>query len=74
MANNFQVNLKSCQVVTIFQQENCSPWDLCLTSSSILKNINPLQDEDKDVLIIAMAGVHQIWAYFFNTVTWWKGK
>ena len=27
-----------------------------------------------DVVYIAMAGTHQIWAYFLRDVTWWKNK
>lgn len=69
-----EINLKTLQVRTLFEQENCSPWDLCIVSSKLLKDSFPLQDKDKDVLIIAMAGVHQIWAYFFDTISWWKGK
>ncbi|KAJ9579580.1 hypothetical protein L9F63_004765, partial [Diploptera punctata] len=69
-----EINLKTLEVCTLFKQENCSPWDLCIASSKLLKDSLTLQDVDKDVLIIAMAGFHQIWAYFFNTVSWWKGK
>ena len=27
-----------------------------------------------DVVYIAMAGTHQIWAYFLKDVTWWKNR
>lgn len=40
-------------------QEISSPWDVCLYNS---------------VLLIAMSGIHQIWAYFFEETLWWKGK
>ncbi|XP_069674037.1 NHL repeat-containing protein 2 isoform X2 [Periplaneta americana] len=53
-----------------------SPWDLCLVSSKLLKE--PLAPEnetaEKDVLLIAMAGLHQIWAFFLSDAVWWKGK
>ncbi|GJQ72884.1 hypothetical protein Trydic_g1532 [Trypoxylus dichotomus] len=39
-----------------------SPWDLSLYETPTGKN----------VLIIAMAGTHQIWAYFFEDTEWWK--
>ncbi|KRT80441.1 hypothetical protein AMK59_6992 [Oryctes borbonicus] len=39
-----------------------SPWDLSLYKTPA----------GKDVLIIAMAGTHQIWAYFIENTEWWK--
>lgn len=27
-----------------------------------------------DVLLIAMSGCHQIWAYFFEDTYWWKAR
>lgn len=49
-----------------------SPWDLCLYKTRDIGDLNnsPL----KTVLIIAMAGTHQIWAYFFEDTVWWKNK
>ncbi|KAI4459761.1 nhl repeat-containing protein 2 [Holotrichia oblita] len=41
-----------------------SPWDLSLYRTP----------SGKDVLIIAMAGTHQIWTYFFEDTEWWKSK
>lgn len=29
---------------------------------------------EQKVLLIAMSGTHQIWAYFLEDTTWWKGK
>jgi hypothetical protein len=39
-------------------QEISSPWDLALYGD--------------DILFIAMAGTHQIWAYFFQDTTLWN--
>jgi hypothetical protein len=51
-----------------------SPWDLCLVSSSLINGPSALEESDRDVLLIAMAGLHQIWALFLSETTWWKGK
>lgn len=45
-------------------QSISSPWDLCLYKMT----------NGKEVLIIAMAGTHQIWAYFLEDTEWWKSK
>uniref|UniRef100_A0A1B6CMJ0 Thioredoxin domain-containing protein n=3 Tax=Clastoptera arizonana TaxID=38151 RepID=A0A1B6CMJ0_9HEMI len=37
-----------------------SPWDLCIVNQS--------------VLMIAMAGTHQIWAVFLKDTIWWQNK
>lgn len=39
------------------KQAISSPWDLCLFN---------------DVLLIAMAGTHQIWGYFLQDTVLWK--
>ncbi|XP_065157297.1 NHL repeat-containing protein 2 [Atheta coriaria] len=46
------------------QQGISSPWDLEVF----------ITDERKSVLLIAMAGTHQIWAVFMEDTKWWKGK
>jgi hypothetical protein len=56
------------------EQVISSPWDLCLVSSSVINGMSPLEESDRDVLLIAMAGIHQIWALFLDKCTWWKGK
>ncbi|PSN47592.1 hypothetical protein C0J52_04566 [Blattella germanica] len=66
-----EINLKTLRVTTLFEQDGCSPWDLCLVSSSLLRGP---QDMDRDVLLIVMAGVHQVWGLFLDTALWWKGK
>jgi hypothetical protein len=86
----FQINLRTLCVRTLVgsgvqgsdlvggaqftEQLISSPWDLCLVSSSAICAASPVEGSDKDVLLIAMAGIHQIWALFLNKCTWWKGK
>ncbi|XP_075223497.1 NHL repeat-containing protein 2 [Lycorma delicatula] len=71
-----QIDLTSCLVKTLVgtgKQSNdrfggklwtaqaiSSPWDLCIVK--------------EHVLIIAMAGTHQIWALFLEDTVWWKNK
>lgn len=51
-------------------QEISSPWDVC-----IFKCQQPEGNSlTHDVLIIAMAGTHQVWALFLEDTIWWKGK
>eukprot|EP00096_Caligus_rogercresseyi_P010906 TRINITY_DN4113_c0_g1_i1.p1 TRINITY_DN4113_c0_g1~~TRINITY_DN4113_c0_g1_i1.p1 ORF type:complete len:658 (-),score=157.15 TRINITY_DN4113_c0_g1_i1:77-2050(-) len=45
-------------------QSIASPWDLCL---------GPDSNGSGEVLYIAMAGLHQIWAYGLTETDWWKG-
>ncbi|CAF0745669.1 unnamed protein product [Adineta ricciae] len=45
------------------QQPIASPWDLCITESPF---------DHKTVLLISMAGQHQIWAYAFEETQWWN--
>jgi hypothetical protein len=86
----FQLNLQTLRVRTLVgsgvqgsdlvggaqftEQVISSPWDLCLVASSVIYGTSPLEESDRDVLLIAMAGIHQIWALFLNKCTWWKGK
>lgn len=48
-----------------------SPWDLCIYEAH---DIGGSASELKNVLIIAMAGTHQIWALFLDDVVWWKSQ
>jgi len=49
------------------EQEINSPWDLQLCSVT--------EEGDSNILLIAMAGSHQIWAYFLSDVSGWlKGN
>lgn len=59
------------------QQEISSPWDLCIFKTPDMDMSFHLPNEkvvEKDVLIIAMAGTHQIWALFLDDIVWWKFK
>jgi thiol-disulfide isomerase/thioredoxin len=57
------------------QQAISSPWDIVAYKT---KNMDMSFHEDdsqvpqKVVLIIAMAGTHQIWAYFMEQTVWWR--
>ncbi|RZC32846.1 NHL repeat-containing protein 2 [Asbolus verrucosus] len=58
------------------QQEISSPWDLCIYRTpdmdmTFYPDGNPPL---REVLIIAMAGTHQIWALFLEDTVWWKCK
>ncbi|XP_014662525.1 PREDICTED: NHL repeat-containing protein 2-like [Priapulus caudatus] len=48
------------------EQPISSPWDVCLGCS-------PGADA-RNVLFIAAAGTHQIWALFLTDATWWKNR
>lgn len=57
------------------QQPISSPWDVAVYKT---RNMDMSFHEDdsaapqKVVLIIAMAGTHQIWAYFLEQTIWWR--
>ena len=57
------------------QQAISSPWDVVVYKT---KNMDMSFHEDdsqvpqKVVLVIAMAGTHQIWAYFMEQTIWWR--
>lgn len=57
------------------QQAISSPWDLVVYKT---KNLDMSFHEDdtqvpqKVVVIIAMAGLHQIWGYFMEQTIWWR--
>ncbi|XP_969236.3 NHL repeat-containing protein 2 isoform X1 [Tribolium castaneum] len=58
------------------QQVISSPWDLCIFRTpdmdmSFYPEGNP---PIREILIIAMAGTHQIWALFLEDTVWWKCK
>lgn len=57
------------------EQAISSPWDLVIYRT---KNMDMSFHEDdseapqKVVLVIAMAGTHQLWAYFLEQTIWWR--
>lgn len=58
-------------------QEISSPWDVCVfTTPDMDMSFHASIEETplKDVLIIAMAGTHQIWGLFLQDTIWWKFK
>ncbi|XP_058129464.1 NHL repeat-containing protein 2 [Anopheles ziemanni] len=58
-------------------QSISSPWDVAVYSTRDLDMSFHADDSKaplKDVLLIAMAGIHQIWAVFLEETIWWKFK
>nr|XP_053634638.1 NHL repeat-containing protein 2-like [Cherax quadricarinatus] len=45
-----------------------SPWDVCLARS-----LDQAQDANENLLLVAMAGSHQIWGIFLSDGKWLKG-
>jgi len=86
----FQINLQTLRVRTLVgsgvqgsdlvsstqftEQVMSLPWHLRLLSSGVIYGTSPLEESDREVLPIAMAGIHQIWTLFLDKCTWWKGK
>ncbi|XP_066586124.1 NHL repeat-containing protein 2 isoform X2 [Prorops nasuta] len=50
-------------------QELSSPWDVAIYHREYDNG-----EKSVPLLLIAMAGTHQIWAYFLNDTVWWKSK
>lgn len=58
-------------------QEISSPWDLCLYKTRDMDMSFHMDEStipERNLIIIAMAGNHQIWALFLEDVIWWKYK
>ncbi|GLV31685.1 uncharacterized protein CBL_07445 [Carabus blaptoides fortunei] len=59
------------------EQEISSPWDVCIYKTPDMDMSFHLPNEkvvEKEVILIAMAGTHQIWALFLDDIVWWKFK
>ncbi|ERL88294.1 NHL repeat-containing protein 2-like [Dendroctonus ponderosae] len=58
------------------EQEISSPWDVCVyrTRDMDLTFHPDGKPPIKEVLLIAMAGTHQVWALFLDDTVWWKCK
>lgn len=59
------------------EQEISSPWDLIVYNTKDMDmSFHPDPDAvpEKYVVLIAMAGTHQIWALFLEDTIWWKYK
>ncbi|CAH1175658.1 unnamed protein product [Phaedon cochleariae] len=56
------------------QQAISSPWDVCVYKTSDMDLTFHVDGKPptREVLIIAMAGTHQIWALFLQDTVWWK--
>lgn len=46
-----------------------SPWDVCLT-----RTLDRSKEEPENLLLVAMAGTHQIWGVFLTDGKWLKGS
>jgi DNA-binding beta-propeller fold protein YncE len=60
---------------TPLKQSISSPWDLVVYKTKNLDmsfHENEEQVLQKIVLVIAMAGLHQIWGYFMEEIIWWR--
>lgn len=59
------------------EQELSSPWDVAIYRTRDMDmsfHIDEQQIPEKDILLVAIAGLHQIWAIFLEDVIWWKFK
>lgn len=57
------------------EQEISSPWDLCVIRAKDQDMSFHMEESEmakKVMLVIAMAGTHQVWAYFLDDIIWWK--
>lgn len=58
-------------------QEISSPWDVATYRTRDMDMSFHMDEEsipERDVILIAMAGTHQIWAIFTEETIWWKFK
>lgn len=58
-------------------QEISSPWDLVRYRTRDMDMSFHMDDEaipERDIVLVAMAGTHQIWAIFKDETIWWKFK
>lgn len=58
-------------------QEISSPWDVTVFKRRDMDmsfHIDEQKVPEKTIVLIAMAGTHQIWGYFEEGIIWWKFK
>lgn len=58
-------------------QEISSPWDLAVYRTRDMDMSFHMDEQsipEKDILLVAAAGNHQIWAVFLEDTIWWKYK
>lgn len=56
-------------------QDISSPWDVVVYKTKNMDmsfHVDDSEVEQKNVLLIAMAGTHQIWAHFMEKTIWWR--
>ena len=56
-------------------QDISTPWDVVVYKTKNMDmsfHVDDSEVEQKNVLLIAMAGTHQIWAYFMEKTIWWR--
>lgn len=56
-------------------QEISSPWDVAVYYTRDMDmsfHVDERQIQEKPIILISMAGTHQIWGYFPEGVIWWK--
>ncbi|KAL7739035.1 hypothetical protein ACLKA6_001943 [Drosophila palustris] len=54
-----------------------SPWDVAVFRARDMDmsfHVDELNVPEKTIVLIAMAGTHQIWGYFPEGIIWWKFK
>ncbi|XP_034101384.2 NHL repeat-containing protein 2 [Drosophila albomicans] len=54
-----------------------SPWDVAVFRTRDMDmsfHVDELNVPEKTIVLIAMAGTHQIWGYFPEGIIWWKFK
>lgn len=59
------------------EQEISSPWDVAIYRTRDMDMSFHLDEKsvpEKNIVIVAAAGTHQIWAVFIDDVIWWKFK
>uniref|UniRef100_A0A6B2E9D7 Thioredoxin domain-containing protein n=1 Tax=Phlebotomus kandelakii TaxID=1109342 RepID=A0A6B2E9D7_9DIPT len=57
------------------EQEISSPWDVAIYHTKDMDMSFHMDENaipEKVLLLIAMAGTHQVWAYFIDDLIWWK--
>lgn len=58
-------------------QQISSPWDVAVFRTRDMDMSFHIDEQivpEKSIIIISMAGTHQIWAYFPEGIIWWKFK
>lgn len=64
----------SCKRLDESKNDSLNSSTTSSTNEEVTRDNTKMEDDnlEKDVLLIAMAGKHQIWALFFDDIIWWK--